>query len=90
MPNPRTNPRRVDFLHNIADLDALVLAELGFSTRFIERETRLSAHQITYRLHKVNVKRADYRNGESETAQNILSNFRRAATRTMRVRVTRP
>jgi len=78
--------RRVDFLHNTADLDALVLAELGFSTKFIEHETDLTPSQITYRLHKVNVKRADYRNGGSVIACYILRTYKREVTRITRSR----
>lgn len=54
------------------DLQCAILGAMGFSTKFIGETTGLSNCQITYRLSKGRIKRADYRNGESEMAQRII------------------
>lgn len=64
--------KRVDFVDNVMDLRSLILASLGFSTAYIERQTKFTPGQIQYRLRKGLVKRADYRNGKSLTAKIVL------------------
>ena len=64
--------RRVDLLDDPADFQCALLASLGFSTRYISQKTGLSACQVTYRLTKGQVRRADYRNGTSDIARSIL------------------
>ena len=54
------------------DLKCMILASLGFSTQYIMAQTGLSAGQIGYRLKKGSLKRAHYRNGESEMAQRVI------------------
>lgn len=62
----------VDFLHNAKDLEAAVLASMGFSTDFIQAKTGLSPGQIGYRLKRAGVKRAEYRSGNSALARMVL------------------
>lgn len=62
----------VDFLRNQKDLEAAVLASMGFDTEFIRRKTGLSPGQIGYRLKLAGVKRVEYRNGRSKLAQVVL------------------
>ena len=54
------------------DLKAAIMAAMGFSTKFICDETGLSPCQVTYRLRKANIRRATYRNGESDMAQRVI------------------
>lgn len=54
------------------DLHCAILGSMGFSTKFIVSETGLTPCQVSYRLHKGKIKRADYRNGESVMAERIL------------------
>lgn len=54
------------------DLQCAILGALGFSTHYIMEMTGLSACQISYRLRKGTIKRADYRNGESEMARRVM------------------
>ena len=68
----RSSPKRVDFFENITDLRSLILGSLGFSNRYIERQTKYSPGQIQYRLRKGLVRRTDYRNGMSATAKVVL------------------
>jgi hypothetical protein len=42
------------------------------STKYIGERTGLTNCQITYRLAKAGIKRADYRNGGSDMAQRVL------------------
>lgn len=67
----RTKPLKVQWASN-EDLQCAILAGLGFSTKMIMERTGLTACQVTYRLHKAEIKRADYRNGESAMAQRII------------------
>lgn len=67
----KTKPIRVTWT-NDDELRCAILAGMGFSTKFIMAETGLTACQITYRLHKATIKRADYRNGESAMAERML------------------
>lgn len=68
-----THSRLVNPWSNQDDMRVLVLGKLGFSTKAITKETGLSGHQITYRLHKFAVRRLDYRNGQSDVAKYILN-----------------
>ncbi len=71
--------RRVDFISKPSDHACALYAALGFSTRFIQRETALSPHQISYRIRKAGLTQAngasrlDFRNGTSPFAQNLLN-----------------
>lgn len=64
--------RRVDFIRDPVDFQCALLGALGLSTSYIGKETELTPCQITYRLHKANVKRADYRNGGSAFAKRFV------------------
>jgi hypothetical protein len=54
------------------DLQCAILGGLGFSTKMIAERTGLSPCQISYRLNKAEIKRADYRNGESVMAMRVM------------------
>ena len=69
-----TTHRRVDFFRNSDDLEAVVLAGLGFSTALIVKKTGLTPCQVSYRLGKARVKRSDYRNGGSQVAKVVIAN----------------
>lgn len=69
----KTLPRRVHWSQK-EDFDVLVLGTLGFSTRFIKSQTGFTDCQVGYRLKKGDVKRATYRNGDSDIATMVLSN----------------
>lgn len=59
------------------EIEVVVMGELGFSTQAIADETGLSKGQVLYRLRLAQVKRADYRNGKSDTAERVLDTMRR-------------
>jgi hypothetical protein len=69
-------PRRVDFFGNDQDYEAAFLGSLGFSTRCIQGNTKLSPGQITYRLRKAAIRRIDYRDGTSDMARVVLRSMR--------------
>jgi len=72
----RTLPKRVSWTTH-EELRCALLAGMGFSTQFICEETGLTPCQVSYRLHKGLIKRADYRNGKSEMAELALSRTER-------------
>jgi hypothetical protein len=74
----RTQPRPVNLLHG-DDFKCALLGSLGFSTRLIMRHTGLTPSQIGYRLRKGDIRRSDYRNGESSVAENLLQRARTIA-----------
>src|SRR5438874_1163102 len=66
-------PRKVDFANNADDYGAAVMGMMGFSTRAIlSRYPGFSQHQVTYRLNKKSIRRADYRNGETELSRAMV------------------
>lgn len=67
----KTKPIRVTWTSD-DELRCAILAGMGFSTAFIMAETGLTACQISYRLRKAAIKRADYRNGGSAMAERML------------------
>lgn len=54
------------------DIQCVIYARLGFSMNLISERTGLSKGAISYRLKLLNVKIADYRNGNSQLAGRIL------------------
>lgn len=58
------------------DFKCALMGSLGFSTRMIMEHTELSPSQVGYRLRMGGIKRADYRNGTSVVAQNLLRKAR--------------
>ena len=70
--------RPVNLLHG-DDFKCAVLGSLGFSTRLIMSHTGLTPSQISYRLRKGEIRRSDYRNGESAVAENLLQRSRTVA-----------
>src|SRR5215813_1678267 len=75
----RPKQRLVDFLHIRADYECALLGSLGFSTYYIKKKTGLSDGQVTYRLNKAEIRRAEFRNGESIYADLVLRNVRQVA-----------
>lgn len=67
----KTKPQRVTWTTD-SELQCAILGALGFSTKFIMAETGLTQCQVSYRLGKGRIKRADYRNGESDMAEMVL------------------
>jgi hypothetical protein len=67
-----TKPIRVTWTRS-DELRCAMLAGMGFSTKLIVRETGLSPCQVTYRLNKARIKRADYRNGTSYLAHQHMA-----------------
>ncbi len=63
-----TKPIKVTWTRS-DELRCAMLAGMGFSTKLIVKETGLTPCQVTYRLNKARIKRADYRNGQSHVAQ---------------------
>jgi len=76
MKTNNTKPRRVDFFDVADDFECAFLGSLGFSTRCILKHTKLSPGQIGYRLKKAEIRRMDYRDGESDTATMVLRSLR--------------
>jgi len=73
-----TIPRTVNLLHG-DDFKCALLGSLGFSTRLIMHHTGFTPSQIGYRLRKGDIRRSDYRNGESSVAENLLQRARTVA-----------
>jgi hypothetical protein len=71
----RTAPRPVNLLHG-DDFKCALLGSLGFSTQLIMRHTGLTPSQVGYRLRKGEIRRSDYRNGQSSVAENLLQRSR--------------
>jgi len=77
--------RRVDFWDDVDDHTCVLLASLGFSTRYICERTDLSPSQVTYRLKKAGLttenhaSRSDFRNGTSPMANIVLGQVRQVA-----------
>ena len=65
-----TTPRKVNWT-NDEDFQTVILAQLGFSTKFIIEKVGFTPCQVSYRLHKAGVKRSDYRNGHSVVARSV-------------------
>jgi hypothetical protein len=71
----KRRPIRVDYENNAADHQCALLGSLGFSTKFIIAETGLTECQTTYRLHKAEIRRSDYRNGVKDTVGGSAANL---------------
>lgn len=67
----KTKPIRVTWTGD-DELRCAILAGMGFSTKFIMEETGLTQSQISYRLNKGQIKRKDYRDGQSAVAERVL------------------
>lgn len=80
------NARRVNLLQG-EDFHCAMLASLGFSSRLIQSRTGLSNGQIAYRLRMGAIKRQDYRNGDSQLADRILSQSHRVAVAEVRAHI---
>jgi hypothetical protein len=78
-----TKPRRVDFFMHNEDYQCAYLGALGFSTKYIIRQTKLGAGQVTYRLKKAHIRRMDYRNGDSDFAAIVMQGLRPTLTRNL-------
>ena len=78
--------RRVNLLHG-EDFHCAILASLGFSSHLIQKRTGLTPGQIGYRLRMGSIKRQDYRNGDSQLADRILSQSHRVAVTEVRAHI---
>ena len=67
--------RRVNLLAD-DDFKCAIMGSLGFSTNLIMRHTEFTPWQVGYRLRKAEIRRSDYRNGESAVAESMLQNAR--------------
>ena len=54
------------------DVACIIYGRLGFSLALIAKRTGLTKAAVSYRLKLLNVKLADYRNGESPLAERII------------------
>jgi len=70
-----TKPKRITWTHD-DELQCAILGGQGFSTKMICARTGLTPCQVSYRLNKARIKRADYRNGNSDVASQVLSRTR--------------
>jgi hypothetical protein len=75
--------RRVNLLAG-DDFKCAIMGSLGFSTNLIMRHTDFTTSQIGYRLRKAEIRRSDYRNGESAVAESMLQNARMIAIPTVK------
>ena len=73
----RVTPKRVNFLTEHADQDVFIMGALGWATDKICKHTGYSKCQVTYRLGRAEVKRADYRNGESPISLTVYHTARK-------------
>lgn len=73
-------------LNKAERFDAALLGSLGFGNIYIQRRTGLTNGQITYTLRKANVRRLEFRRGESPEAQALLRTYRSVAESTLRNR----
>lgn len=67
----KTKPQRIHWTSD-EDIRCAVLGGMGFSTKMIAENTGLTNCQISYRLHKGNIKRRDYRDGTSDVAARVM------------------
>lgn len=71
-------PRPVNFRDDVSDHECALYAAMGFSTKFIKRETSLTPSKITYRIRKAGLtrdngaSRTDFRDGTSPFAAPLL------------------
>lgn len=70
------------------DFKCALMGSLGFSTRLIMEHTSLTPSQVGYRLRLGGIKRADYRNGTSAVALNLLRKARVMAVPVVREQLT--
>lgn len=70
---------KVNFFLNQEDMTVAILGTLGLSTDYIKSMTNFSDGQILYRLRSANVKRSNYRNGDSPIINGVLKHSRTAA-----------
>jgi len=68
----KTKPIRVTWTSD-DELQCAILAGMGFSTKLITEQTGLTACQVSYRLHKGQIYRKDYRDGSSDVAQRMMN-----------------
>lgn len=73
----KTKPLRVTWSSD-EDIQTAILAGMGFSTKFITETTGLTPCQVSYRLHKAQIRRSAYRNGESVVAQRMIASVPRS------------
>jgi hypothetical protein len=68
-PIPR-DKRKIDLLQP-RNVQCVLLAMLGFSVKYITKQTKLTPYEISYRMKLAGVKLNDYRSGRSRAAQTV-------------------
>ena len=76
VPETVARPMKVDFELNAIDQECGLLGEAGWHTDAIAAEVGITPSQVTYRLGLAGIKRAKYRNGQSDMAHFILGIIR--------------
>lgn len=74
----RAKPRAVNLMEG-DDFRCALYGSMGFSTYFIKRHTKFTESQIAYRLMKGNIRRTDFRKGQSSVAASLLRHSRTVA-----------
>ena len=69
--------------------EAIIMAELGSSAKYIGSECGLSAGQVYYRLRLVGVRIKDYRDGKSHIAKLVHSAVKSKVKRIAETRIAR-
>jgi hypothetical protein len=67
----KAKPRKVNPFTYSGDFQVALLAQFGFSTKLITKETGLTPSQVSYRTKKFGIKRSDYRDGTSMGAEAV-------------------
>lgn len=80
---PKKSRHKITFLDD-DDLFVAFLGEVGWHSRAIAERTNMTECQVNYRLHKANIKRKDYRNGESKTSELVIDKCAPQVTRDLR------
>jgi hypothetical protein len=90
----RTKPITANPLDRSDNFRCLLLADFGFSTEYIRKETGLTPSQVSYRVRKYGIKRKYYRDGTSLGAKAVMGQamhevepkMKRALTQVLRER----
>lgn len=72
-PNKPRKTRHVITFEDESDLIVALYGELGWHTKAIARHVGMTACKVQYRLSKAKIKRADYRNGDSPVATQVVN-----------------
>lgn len=72
MTKNHTKPLKVSFINNDVDFKVATLANWGWHTRAIAKETGLTESQVNYRCMNSGIRRRDYRDGMNEHSKRVL------------------